>query len=160
MSSRPGGFERALEYLLPPCRGARGPLWISRTDTEMRPGPQASYRLADYLEQFGKQTRSLECPQDKFWLAALRDEVADRDRTALACAAYARGRTVIAYRLADAAMTGGNAVGHRFLRLRDPGEGRPRSITSLLPVRGRARRHLVPGPDGLVARRKRRMGYR
>lgn len=77
----------------------------------MRPGPQASYRLADYLEQFGKQTRSLGCPQDKFWLAALRDEVADRDRTALACAAYARGRTVIAYRLADAAMTGGNASG-------------------------------------------------
>lgn len=125
-------FERALEYLLPPCRGARGPLWIPRAETEARSAPQATYRLADYLEQFGKRTRFLECPPDKFWLAALCEEVAVRDRTALARAAYDRGRTAIAYRLADAAMAGGNASGIASFAYRiEQREGREASLPYL-----------------------------
>lgn len=91
-------FDRAVNYLLPLCRGARGPL--SRVKAESSAVvTETSYRLADYLEQYGKRSRSEFCPPDEFWLAALRDEVAGRDQALLAQAAYTRDRTDIAHQL-------------------------------------------------------------
>ena len=126
-------FEQALKYLLPPSRGARGPLWKLRVETEMGSISPVSYRLADYLEQFGRHTRSLECPQSGFWLAALRDEVAASDRATLARAAYTRSRSEIAYRLARASMTGDNASGiASFAYLIEQEEGRKASLPYFL----------------------------
>nr|WP_198151253.1 DUF4365 domain-containing protein [Kibdelosporangium sp. MJ126-NF4] len=102
-------FDHAVEYLLPLCRGARGPL--SRVRPKHGAVEDISYKLVDYLEQYGKQTRSGICPPDSFWLAALRDEVVSADQASLAQAAYARNRTDIAHQLARSAARRGDASG-------------------------------------------------
>jgi hypothetical protein len=120
-------FDRAVDYLLPLCRGARGPL--SRVRTGASATSHANYRLVDYLEQYGKRTRSQLCPPDGFWLAALRDEVAVGDMAALAQAAYHRDRTDIARRLARAAAARGDASGvAAFAALIDRDEGREAAL--------------------------------
>ncbi|WP_018347508.1 tetratricopeptide repeat protein [Longispora albida] len=102
-------FEAAAEYLLPLCRGARGPL------SRIRPGTAAesrvTYRLADYLEQHAKRARARICPPDIFWLASLRTDVESGDLSRLAQAAYARSRIDIAHQLAREAAARGEAAG-------------------------------------------------
>lgn len=100
-------FDKALAYLTPLCRGARGALTRVRPRTVESTG--AVYRLADYLELHGKQTRAAVCPPDGFWLAALRDEVNTGDLAALAQASYHRDRKEIADRMARAAAARGDA---------------------------------------------------
>jgi tetratricopeptide (TPR) repeat protein len=104
-------FDRAVSrYLLPLCRGARGPLSRVRLESSAT-ASETDYRLADYLEQYGKRIRSELRPPDAFWLAALRDEVAGRDQASLARAAYVRDRTDIAHQLARAAAASGDTSG-------------------------------------------------
>ena len=120
-------FDRAVGYLLPLCRGARGPL--SQVRTRASTASVVSYRLVDYLEQYGKGTRSQLCPPDGFWLAALREEVATRDMAALARASYDRDRTDISHRLARAAATRGEASGiAAFAASIDRDEGREAAL--------------------------------
>jgi hypothetical protein len=78
-------LEQALAYTATPCNGIRGPL------TRIRPRPhpaipgtsgpptghaqrhdgQAHYRLADYLEQLGRDQRASQAPPTTFWDAAI-----------------------------------------------------------------------------------------
>ncbi|WIM99439.1 hypothetical protein ACTOB_003091 [Actinoplanes oblitus] len=62
-------LESALAYTAQPCKGARGPLTRIRT----RPGRPAGdhgqpcYRLADYLEQLGRDERGAVYPPETLW---------------------------------------------------------------------------------------------
>ncbi|MFF4620170.1 tetratricopeptide repeat protein [Nonomuraea jabiensis] len=92
-------LEQAFAYLTDPlsCRGARAPL------TRIRPRPgvlssqakrgegDLSYRLADFLEEYGARARRLICPPSSFWQAISQHAALD-DRTTLAEAARRRGR--------------------------------------------------------------------
>ena len=138
-----GWFGRALnDYLLPLCRGARGPL--SRTST----AEMASFRLADYLEQHGKRTRRGERPPDGFWLAALHDDVACHDVATIAMAAYRRDRVEIAHRLGlEAAVRGDRAGLAAFAALVEEHEGRAEALPylELAAENGDTRSQLVLG---------------
>ena len=50
-------LEQALAYATAPCRGARGPLTRVRPRPGQLPSDQPHYRLADYLEQYGRASR-------------------------------------------------------------------------------------------------------
>lgn len=64
-------LEEALAYTAAPCRGARGPLTRIRPRPGTAPLRQPSYRLSDYLEQYGRVSRRLECPPAELWEAIL-----------------------------------------------------------------------------------------
>lgn len=65
------------------------------------------YRLADYLEQHGRDIRKLMCPPASFWKAA-HDHLAQPDISPLAYAAEARHRTYWAYHLWQKAADAGS----------------------------------------------------
>ena len=118
-------LKEALTYTAKPCMGVRGPL------TPIRPRPATSravgavspgsggqsadsqagitagplYRLADYLDQYGRQHRKGDIPSADFWAAAA-DHAFPSDQTALGEAAHDRGL----YRAA--AQLYKNAAGH------------------------------------------------
>ncbi|MGW0138853.1 hypothetical protein [Streptomyces calvus] len=100
-------FEQALAYTRAPARGARGPL------TPIRPRPtepvpeQPLYRLADYLEQHGSDTRRYEAPPPAFWQAASEYAHTPDDQYLLGVAAARRGRARDAARLYLAAYGAG-----------------------------------------------------
>ncbi|MFJ7121214.1 helix-turn-helix domain-containing protein [Streptomyces albogriseolus] len=71
----------------------------------MAQGP--AYRLADYLEQYGRGSRKLVCPPASFWEAAYH-RLSQSDITHLAYAAQARHRTYWAYHLWQKAADAGN----------------------------------------------------
>ncbi len=103
-------LEQALAYTAVPCRGVRGPL------TRIRPRPAASraarsgprdngaqpaggpaaipggplYRLADYLDQHGRQHRKGQIPPPEFWAAAAA-HARPADQAALGDTAHDRG---------------------------------------------------------------------
>jgi hypothetical protein len=64
-------LEQALAYTARPCKGARGPMTLIRP----RPGQlvpdggQPCYRLADYLEQTGRNERAGIYPPENLWRA-------------------------------------------------------------------------------------------
>ena len=94
-------FECAVSQLAEPVHGGFAPLRRVRQqmkhepmeqypDTEIAPG--SMYRLADYLEQYGRDERRLDCPPHSFWGAA-RSHVNDHVTLhQLGKAASARGR--------------------------------------------------------------------
>ena len=122
-------LEQALAYTAVPCKGVRGPLTRIRLrparsrapgpdprDTgEQLAGGRASstggplYRLADYLDQHGRQHRKGQFPPAGFWAAAA-DHALPGDQARLGDAAHARGL----YR--DAAQLHKNAAAHGNLR--------------------------------------------
>ena len=67
-------LEKALTYTEEPCKGARGPLTRIRLRPGTGPAPAgssgATYRLADYLDQYGGQARSDVMLPMSFWDAA------------------------------------------------------------------------------------------
>jgi uncharacterized protein YidB (DUF937 family) len=103
-------LEQALAYTAVPCKGVRGPLTRirplparSRTtrpgaldnDEQLADGPASIvgvplYRLADYLDQHGRQQRKGQFPPAPFWAAAA-DHALPGDQAALGNAAHARG---------------------------------------------------------------------
>ena len=117
-------LEQALVYTAKPAKGVRGPL------TRILPRPARSgaresverltdcrystpggplYRLADYLDQYGRAHRAGQMPPAEFWSGATTHAPAD-DQAALGDAAHARGL----YR--DAAQLHKNAVASGNLR--------------------------------------------
>ncbi|MGW5330708.1 hypothetical protein [Streptomyces sp. NPDC004014] len=83
-------FEQALLYT---GRAAHGNTSLLRR-TRRRPGSEREdfFRLADYMEQHGRRSRSRLCPPASFWDAALRHLPRRADVSALALAAEARWR--------------------------------------------------------------------
>ena len=118
-------LEQALNYTAKECKGVRGPLTRirprparsraispgSRDSDEQLTGGEASipgeplYRLADYLDQQGRQHRKSEIPPAGFWAAAA-DHAFPANQVTLGYAAHARGL----YR--DAAQLHKNAAAH------------------------------------------------
>ena len=131
-------LEQALAYAAVPCKGVPGPLTCIRPrpprSRPARPGsrdggeqPLAGptgptggpvYRLADYLDQHGRQHRKSQIPPAGFWAAAA-DHVSPADQAALGDAADARGL----YR--DAAQLHKNAAAAGNLRAASYLSGRP-----------------------------------
>jgi len=130
-------LEQALVYTAIPAKGTRGPL------THIRPRPAASraarsgsrdsgeqsaggpggvpggllYRLADYLDQYGRQHRKGQIPPPEFWAAAAAHAL-PTDQAALGAAAHALGL------FRDTAQLYKNAISH----------GDPYPATGLLNV--------------------------
>jgi TPR repeat protein len=97
-------LERALAEVAQAVHGNLAPLRRIRsrpTQSLTHQGSTAhglAYRLADYLEQHGRDIRKLVCPPASFWEAA-HHHLTQPDITHLAYAAQARHRTYWAYRL-------------------------------------------------------------
>jgi hypothetical protein len=138
--------EQAFAYASVPCKGARGPL----TRIRPRPGPPSAgkavqgdrdqpgalagtsgspvYRLADYLDQYGRAHRREEIPPGEFWAGTARHAV-PADQAALGQAAHERGLYRAAAQLNKNAAATGNPGAASYLAhlpgcLRD--DSRPR----------------------------------
>ena len=106
-----GWFSNALAYSAKVLIGDRGALTRSRPREAAE--ANAVYRLADYLEQHGDQTRRSTIPPAEFWAAA-RDHGAG-DRVSLARAAVERGRLKVALNLSIAAAQAGDPTAARMV---------------------------------------------
>src|SRR5581483_11933394 len=108
--------EQALAYAAVPCKGVRGPL------TRIRPRPARTwpgglagaaagplYRLADYLDQYGRAHRADQFSPAEFWAAAAA-HAAPADQAALGDAAHDRGLW------RDAVQLHKNAAAHGYPR--------------------------------------------
>ncbi|MBM9503180.1 tetratricopeptide repeat protein [Actinacidiphila acididurans] len=96
-------LEGALAYTSMPLRGTRGPLIRIRPRAGHRPeSAQPAYRLADFLEQHGRQRRYGDRVPVAAWDALVR-HAAPGDRVHLATAARNRGLLRIAMRFYAAA---------------------------------------------------------
>ncbi|MFE2565914.1 hypothetical protein [Streptomyces mirabilis] len=95
-------FEHALAYTARPVHGNAALLQrirrFSGSSLEDR-----CFRLADYMEQYGRRKRSHLCPPTSFWDAALQHLSRPADVSALASAASERWRLGYARRLAERA---------------------------------------------------------
>ncbi len=132
-------LEQALADAAVPCKGVPGPLTCIRPrplrSRPARPafrdggeqplaGPTGStggpvYRLADYLDQHGRQHRKSQIPPAEFWAAAA-DHVAPADQAALGDAADARGLYRDAAQLHKTAAAAGNLRAASYLSGRLP----------------------------------------
>ncbi|MFJ8150566.1 hypothetical protein ACIQ6R_36875 [Streptomyces sp. NPDC096048] len=93
-------FDQALAYTAKPCKGARGPVTQVRlaraltgrqtTPASDRSDGRATYRLADYLDQYGRTHRVGQIPPPGFW-SAMADCAHPGDLAVLGDAAWARG---------------------------------------------------------------------
>ena len=123
-------LEEALAYTAVPCRGVRGPL------TRIRPRPGRSrivgpsardsnghsaselvgplYRLADYLDQYGRVHRSNHIPPAGFWSAAA-CHASPADQAVLGDAAHDRGLYRAAAQLHKNAAARGNLRAASYL---------------------------------------------
>ena len=126
-------LEHALDYAAVPCKGVRGPLTRIRPRPATRPGSVDSneqsasghasmpglplYRLADYLDQHGRQYRKEKFPPAGFWVAAA-EHAFPADQAALGDAAYARGLWRVTAQLHKNAAACGNL--HAICYLSDP----------------------------------------
>ena len=123
-------LEQALAYTAVPCKGVRGPLTRIRPhparsgatgpgsrngDAQLADGPR--YRLADYLDQYGRHHRQGQVPPTGFWLAAAY-HAGPSDQVALGAAAAARGLYRYAAQLYKNAAGSGNL--RAVLYLSDP----------------------------------------
>ena len=102
-------LEQALDYTAAPCKGIRGPLARAypRTARSASPSHGAAYRLADYLEQFGRRARRDRIPPTSFWEAV---RFADLENlAAVAAAAENRGLLREAARVRKYATARGDA---------------------------------------------------
>jgi transcriptional regulator with XRE-family HTH domain len=107
-------LEQALAYAAVQCRGVHGPL----TRVRPRPVPPADseqlYRLADYLDQYGRAHRKSEIPPAGFWAAAAAHARA-ADQAALGQAAGAHGLYRAAAQLSKNAAAAGNLGAATYL---------------------------------------------
>jgi hypothetical protein len=83
-------LEQALAYTAAPAKGTRGPLTRIRPRDITAPLSRPAYRLADYLDQYGRRIRRQHIPPASFWRAA-QHFASPGDLPALASAAEARG---------------------------------------------------------------------
>ncbi|MFE0457928.1 restriction endonuclease [Kitasatospora sp. NPDC058965] len=68
-SLRDGWFDDALSFLGRPCRGATSPIIRIRPRPGDMLGNMTRYRLADYLDQFGRSSRAIIGAPDTLWSA-------------------------------------------------------------------------------------------
>ncbi|MFH9829082.1 tetratricopeptide repeat protein [Streptomyces bobili] len=111
-----GWLGQALTYTTAPLRGARGA--VSRIRPRPGPGPgpgpgqtepaQPHYRLADYLEQHGRNSRGTVPAPAALWDAFIH-HATHTDRAALAQEAQSRGLLRVAFHLYRAAAEAGDA---------------------------------------------------
>ncbi|MFF2022159.1 hypothetical protein ACFVW2_10185 [Streptomyces sp. NPDC058171] len=101
-------LNEALEYCATPCNGVPGPL--TRVPSRSAETGEATYRLADYLEQQGRLDRRLSCPPASFWEAAVRHCRGPENSASLARAAESRGRLRYAAALYRRALEAGNTL--------------------------------------------------
>ena len=99
-------LEQALAFTAAPCKGARGPLARIRPRVSAR-AAEPAYRLADYLEQYGRQARRQYIPPASFWTATAHF-ASPGDLPTLAEAAENRGLLRDAARLRKCAAEQGN----------------------------------------------------
>jgi hypothetical protein len=88
-------FETAMEYARRPCLGVSGPLARIRP----RSGPPSGegvYQLADFLEEYGRQSRSYVMPPESFWRAIAADTNSSAGLIDLAYEVNYRGRFKLA----------------------------------------------------------------
>ena len=126
-------LERALEYVTTPCNGIPGILIPVKTGTPRNQrnrrvgttpdrtaaadGQGPRYRLADYLEQYGRRSRSDEIPPIDFWTAAAA-HAPRADQAALGRAALERGLyRDAAQLLKNAAAQGDSSAGAALVSL-------------------------------------------
>jgi hypothetical protein len=85
-------LEQALAYVAVPCKGARGPLTRIRADqpASMPAAVGPLYRLADYLDQYGRVHRKDQIPAAGIWAAAAA-HASPAEQAALGDAASDRG---------------------------------------------------------------------
>ncbi|WP_460347266.1 hypothetical protein [Actinoallomurus acanthiterrae] len=89
-------LEQALAHTCQPCKGAQGPVTRIRPRTGRRTTPAGTsddapvYRLADYLDRYGRAYRADQIPPIGFW-AAVAAHADPTDLNALGRAAYDRG---------------------------------------------------------------------
>ncbi|MFE7593681.1 tetratricopeptide repeat protein [Kitasatospora sp. NPDC057512] len=93
-TAAPQHWEEAAVVATRPCRGAPGPLTVVPSPHADGPLPsgQPWFRLADYLEQHGRHTRTHEVPGVGFWEAAVDHCASPDDTRALGWAALRRFR--------------------------------------------------------------------
>ncbi|MEU2841566.1 hypothetical protein ABZ776_31525 [Streptomyces sp. NPDC007076] len=103
-------FPRALQYLSAPCRGVRGPLAPVPGFSTSGAENLSSYRLADYVELYGRRHRKLICPEDEFWETVAEHAASARDKVSLSRAALDRDRVAQAETLALAAAQDGDGA--------------------------------------------------
>ncbi|MFZ4269022.1 hypothetical protein [Streptomyces arboris] len=84
-------FESALVYTERPVHGNAALMQCTRRTADSHRSDRR-LRLADYMEQHGRRTRSLLCPPSSFWDAALQHLSRRADVSALASASSARWR--------------------------------------------------------------------
>ncbi|MFB4292435.1 hypothetical protein ACBI99_32660 [Nonomuraea sp. ATR24] len=164
-------LERALVYTSAPCRGVAGPLTLNRPRPD-EPAGTPSCRLADYLEQHGRQSRRFAVPPEAFWRAAARHVTSADDLHALATAALERlryrqaaliagraasaGRFDALYRVALELETGGNRDGAERLYRIGAEAGDPSGFYGLAMLReeegdqAEAQRIVLAAGDELV----------
>jgi Tfp pilus assembly protein PilF len=92
-------FPGALKYAGEHCRGIPGPLTLVRRRPSEQVLAQAQYRLADYLDQYGRADRREQIPPLGFWNAAIHNYDVPKELSALAHAAKERGRYQLAARI-------------------------------------------------------------
>jgi hypothetical protein len=63
-------LENSLTYAVASSNGTRGPLARIRPRHISRPTSETVYRLADYLDEYGRRNRCREIPPESFWNAA------------------------------------------------------------------------------------------
>ncbi|MFI9152627.1 tetratricopeptide repeat protein [Streptomyces sp. NPDC053367] len=107
-------FGQALAYTTRPLRGARGPLTRIRPRRAQPAPAMPSYRLADYLEQYGRSHRRFTRSPAPLWDALLH-YVSPTSLGVLGSAAEDRGLLHVAARFYIAAAETGDATGMRHL---------------------------------------------
>ena len=157
-------LEQALAYAAAWCKGVRGPLTrirprparsgptlpSSRKSDEQLAGGQSSiptgplYRLADYLDQYGRHHRNDQIPPTGFWAAAA-DHAFPGDQATLGDAAHARGLYHAAAQLHKNAAARGNLHAAFYL------SHSPRYLRAdVRPVRWAAAHIRLDDPDAVA----------
>lgn len=94
----PDWFGAAMTYLTRPCHGVAGPLARLKATDDPHDGTVA-YRLADYLDQLGRRSRSGVYPPTGFWDAVSVHVNDPADLASFAAAAGSRRRARRAFQL-------------------------------------------------------------
>lgn len=107
-------FETALEYARQPCLGVSGPLTRIRSRSA-RPLANTAYQLADFLEEYGRRSRSYVMPPETFWKAIVANTDSSERLIDLAYEVNYRGRFRLAAWIYLMAADAGEVDGFLFL---------------------------------------------
>ncbi|MEV7395241.1 hypothetical protein [Streptomyces sp. NPDC091215] len=106
-------LEQGLAYCTAPCGGTPGPLVRVRLRAGEPPAAEPVYRLADFLEQYGRGTRRITRAPTALWNALI-EHGRPGDLTTIAQAAQTRGFLEVAMRLYANAVRAGDSAALRL----------------------------------------------